>query len=75
MSDGIRPPVDVDDVVAPNRQGCVWGATFLVGVPMIFLTHDAAVVRQTASAALFHAHGYNSTTLAGSPHIMGSIAK
>ena len=75
MFDGIRPPVDQDDVVAPNRQGCVWGATFLVGFPVTFLTGDVAVMRQTASAALLHAPSFFSTKLAGSPHVTGSIAK
>ena len=75
MSEGITPIADVGDVVASNRQGCVWGATFLVGVPMTFLTGDVAVMRQTASAALLHAPGFFSTTLAGSPHVVGSIAK
>ena len=75
MSGGITPVSDVGNVATSNRQSCVWGATVLVSVPMTFLTGDVAVMRQTAAAALFHAPAFFPTTLAGSPHVMGRIAK
>ena len=63
------------NVSTSNRQSCVWKATVLVNFPMTFLTGDVAVMRQTAAAALFHALAFFPTMLAGSPHIMGRIAK